>query len=1583
MRKTGLKTKILSLLLCFMMVFTAIPTTAFAATGADDSGVSTIAEEATDIKITSLDVRFYDDDGNYFSNGNMTYTEEGDDTALYSYTIPSVEIPTTVPEAEVTEVVWNNCNNHLYKWGEKSYIKLTILNTLSVKSMEWDKDNKNVLNFTLQAEDGTTKDYKLTLKQPKLEEGVTMASLVEKVKNYDYEISMADSYSDVKSYIENLDLGLPEGMSLNLQTTERKFSHTAKVGTASNPAGTDQNLSLNVGLVYGDVANNKYTTFYENGSYYFKLNVKDKALVYDEANKAKVTAVAVGSGTVTAEFSSMSANLETDKSYKWYSIYNLKAVPDTDNQLGVWLQTGGSDKDNISGTGKTSNNISVKTYGNLQMTAYFTKNEAPVIKDTVPNEIKMTARSSVQYKITNYFEDYIKTTVDGKEYSKGDTLTYVATFDGKETDNSIFDGKNFKYTSGEAGEHTLKVTATDSCGASTTLTIPVIVEATTPSEYKMNMTATYKGDDISFGKGGLNANIEYFGGKDGSFKIEELDKYYDSSNRYKLLILNWKEISEKYKFSNLIIGDVVLSADEIPTSWKNYTLNGIPNALSICYFSAWDEFYIIINNNASTAPMELNEDLDIEFTFDQPAPDYTPTVVASGEGGVISTNGLFFLKNVDGASLWKVKTTPESGYALDYIQIGDDESTRIYSNDKKTATFKVNKADCQYTAHFRKLKAVEFTGKQNLGTWGEYNTNSRVFGYKGVVAFKSMDYLSCSPDKKFDAEKNTLLYSEQVMFNAELNIEYIAKGTTVKGVLYNGEDTTGTVLDEGEGTLDKDVTEGTYGVDFCFQLPEDITHVTAVLTLNEGKEDEFTVRRTFALADTGIKFRAPVESDYVSAAVVINGYLEPTMVTRLKYSGGMAYLLGAYEDVLAKEPKYKSIVIDKSGGFMNTIYLSTEEPEIKGTVYTEKSHGNGAWSWAQYWVNGFYCDLGIGSWDMYGGELMVWSGLVSQKYAEPHGSKMSAADGWSVAVLRQYYTDAELIAAGVGSKYYEAEDLAKLYPSHADEILNRKIVPDEVTPLFDEVVKKIEKIGTVTLSSKAAINEARAAYNDLPATFFTSNGYLRGIFKSCEPYKSAYATLEAAEETLASLAEPDEAVEIMIDAIGTVTLDSGETILKARQAYDALSDKWKIAVDNYETLEKAEEEYAKLQAEKRNALESFDNVYSITGDYLEELGNNNTITVNSIGGEWMVLGLVRSNQDLADDYFQEYTKEVVEFIKNNIDENERLSSSKATENARVILALTALGYDVTDIAGHNLLAGLDEMSYVTKQGINGAIWTLIALDSHDYQPTGDVTRDKLVETILNAQLKDGGWALIGEVSDSDITAMALQALAPYYNTNEDVKVAVDKAVEALSKMQNADGSFSANDGNGGTLPTSESTAQVIVALTALGIDPHTDARFVKYGNSAVDALRSFYVQGGGFKHIADGQIDGMATEQGYYALAAYDRLTNQKTSLYDMSDVEITKQLEPAGKDDSENGGNTGDIEKPNKPGNTGDSEKPSKPGNTENGNTGNDNNTGNGAEDKTDAPETGDQTPIMPYAGIILLALAGAACTAYKRKEN
>lgn len=392
-------------------------------------------------------------------------------------------------------------------------------------------------------------------------------------------------------------------------------------------------------------------------------------------------------------------------------------------------------------------------------------------------------------------------------------------------------------------------------------------------------------------------------------------------------------------------------------------------------------------------------------------------------------------------------------------------------------------------------------------------------------------------------------------------------------------------------------------------------------------------------------------------------------------------------------------------------------------------------------------------------------------------------------------------------------------------------------------------------------------------------------------------TLEAADMGPAP-EEKKTADEViaLINAIGVVDLTKGDVIAKARAAYDALSAADKKLVTNYQTLLDAEAAYAKLVAELGKKADS---IYKTTGDYLAKLG---TPGVGSIGGEWMALGLARSGRTVPEGYYDA----VVKYVKDNIDSNGRLDKNKATENARIILALTAIGKDVTNVGGHDLLAGLNEMSYLSKQGINGAIFTLIALDSHSYTPAGDVTRDKLVQVILDAQISsDGGWSLDGKNADVDMTAMAIQALAAYYKSNSSAKKAVDKGLSWLSSVQQNDGGFTSWGA-----ANSESCAQVIVALTALGIDPAKDSRFIKNGVSVLDALCSFAVNGGGFKHLAtETSANGMATEQGFYALVAYYRLLNGQTSLYDMTDVKLegVKAEEPV--DDTDKSDDTADTE--------------------------------------------------------------------------
>ena len=361
---------------------------------------------------------------------------------------------------------------------------------------------------------------------------------------------------------------------------------------------------------------------------------------------------------------------------------------------------------------------------------------------------------------------------------------------------------------------------------------------------------------------------------------------------------------------------------------------------------------------------------------------------------------------------------------------------------------------------------------------------------------------------------------------------------------------------------------------------------------------------------------------------------------------------------------------------------------------------------------------------------------------------------------------------------------------------------------------------------------------------------------------------------------PDDVIDL-IDAIGTVTKRSGDDIAAARKAYDSLTDEEKKQVTNYGTLLAAEKAYADIL---KKAAKELGAIYKTTGDYIEKLPGDE---LNAFGSEWYILGLARSGRKVFDDYY----KAIEKYVSENIDENGRLDEKRATDNAKLVLVLSALDKDVTDVGGHDLLKALSDMDYVTQQGLSGAIYALLAFDCRDYDiPAADknaaqTSREELLKYILDKQLKDGGWAYSGDKAEPDMTAMALQALAAYYKTDAKVKEAADKAVTCLSKLQNTTGGY---DSYGSV--NSESAAQVITALTALGIDPDNDARFVKNGASVLDSLCGFYVDGGGFRHVSDGKLDPTATAQGYYALAAYYRFAGSQTALYDMTDLDTVEK---------------------------------------------------------------------------------------------
>lgn len=247
---------------------------------------------------------------------------------------------------------------------------------------------------------------------------------------------------------------------------------------------------------------------------------------------------------------------------------------------------------------------------------------------------------------------------------------------------------------------------------------------------------------------------------------------------------------------------------------------------------------------------------------------------------------------------------------------------------------------------------------------------------------------------------------------------------------------------------------------------------------------------------------------------------------------------------------------------------------------------------------------------------------------------------------------------------------------------------------------------------------------------------------------------------------------------------------------------------------------------------------------------------------------------------------------------------KATEYQRAALVIAALGGDpqaVSDMTGEKTINLIADGTYnrgktepLDTQGTNALIWALIALDSGDYEVPEDAyqSREEILAELLKAQESDGGFSLSagsGQM-DVDITAMALTALAPYYEENSEAKAAADLALSWISEHQESDGGFCSSMDTG--TESSESCAQVLTALCSLGIDPQSDSRFIKNGNTVLDNLMSFRQEDGGFVHayvydasnpasIPD-ESDFLAGGQAAYALTAFCRYKNNMKNLFNL-----------------------------------------------------------------------------------------------------
>lgn len=274
--------------------------------------------------------------------------------------------------------------------------------------------------------------------------------------------------------------------------------------------------------------------------------------------------------------------------------------------------------------------------------------------------------------------------------------------------------------------------------------------------------------------------------------------------------------------------------------------------------------------------------------------------------------------------------------------------------------------------------------------------------------------------------------------------------------------------------------------------------------------------------------------------------------------------------------------------------------------------------------------------------------------------------------------------------------------------------------------------------------------------------------------------------------------------------------------------------------------------------------------------------IGATGGDWVAFGLARWGGEVPQEWSDSYYTQLESYVSEC---GGVLHNKKYTEYSRVIITLTALGKDPTNVAGYNLLEPLADFEQTVFQGVNGPAFALLALDSKNYEipantaGTTQATREMYVDYILSKESEGGGWSLSGGAAEVDLTAMVLQALAKYQG-REDVADATQRALDFISAQQNENGGFVSYD-----VESSETVAQVIVALCELGIRMD-DNRFVKNGKTLEDRLMDFLTEDSCFAHIPGGDRDVIATEQGFYALVALEREAAGKAPLYNMTDVQ-------------------------------------------------------------------------------------------------
>jgi hypothetical protein len=240
---------------------------------------------------------------------------------------------------------------------------------------------------------------------------------------------------------------------------------------------------------------------------------------------------------------------------------------------------------------------------------------------------------------------------------------------------------------------------------------------------------------------------------------------------------------------------------------------------------------------------------------------------------------------------------------------------------------------------------------------------------------------------------------------------------------------------------------------------------------------------------------------------------------------------------------------------------------------------------------------------------------------------------------------------------------------------------------------------------------------------------------------------------------------------------------------------------------------------------------------------------------WEVFSAARSGYKVRDGYYDDWIKNVKSGLAKMEKAGITAQDVKMTEWEKLVLAITAIGYDPRDITydGENLIGIISNQDYlkVSAQTFSGQ-YAVMALTSQDYmrsipQDGNHIDKADIDSTILDYAKSalgttgaDGSAVLANSITDMWI--MAFQPIAAYYDVNAengdeyyDVKQAMDHVFDQISNSQTYLGSFWGGYSDDYNNPWTNAQVYMTLGMSKADI---FDSKYIKCGKTMIDAALS-------------------------------------------------------------------------------------------------------------------------------------------------